>query len=397
MKKNIGILIPSSKSGGVFQLALSIVDSLINYSDKFRYYLVQYNSEDIRPLLNLKSKEVQFLPIPQFYVSLPRKILHFFNLIFGGSTFLIKNLYLVLENVKIDLLIYPTPSTFDIPFKIPYIVSIPNLMHRYYPNFPEFGLKQKITRNIVYKYYAKHSTSNVVDSEQGAEDIYKFFGIKREKSRIIPYVPASYIYKYKEIDFKTIEEILAKYNLPEKFLFYPAQFWYHKNHTRLIEALSLIKQTYKVKIPLVLVGSAKDNYKKRYKKIATLINELNINDQIIHLGYVSEKEVTALYKKSTALVFPSLFGPTDIPCLEAMVLGVPVVCSSLFEIPKQVGNAGLFFNPFEVGEMAENIYKIWIDEKLRQELVQRGYERTKNLTLENYAKKWKKVILEALK
>lgn len=46
--------------------------------------------------------------------------------------------------------------------------------------------------------------------------------------------------------------------------------------------------------------------------------------------------------------------------------------------------------------MAEKIYKVWTDEKLRKELVEKGYERIKDMTLENYAKKWEKVISEAL-
>lgn len=396
MKKNIGIFMPSSKSGGVFQLGLSIADSLINYSDKFNYKIIHYNFDDPRHFLNIDENKTQFLPIPQKSISPIEKILHFSNLIFGGSRFIVNNYDPFFKKTNINLLIYPTPFTYGFSYKIPYIVFIPSLMHHYYPNFPEFGIKQRITRDAVYGYYAKNSIFNVVDSEQGAEDIFKFLGISKEKSRIIPFVPAGYIYKYKDMDNKSIEEMLAEYNLPEKFLFYPAQLWYHKNHSRLLEAISLIKQNYQIKIPLVLVGSAKGHYEKRYNRIQTLIQKLNLDGQIRHLGYVSAKTIVALYRKATALIFPSLFGPTDIPCLEAMVLGTPVVCSNLFEIPKQVGEAGLFFNPFKVEEMAEKIYEIWTSEELRQQLIKNGKERTRNLTLENYAKKWEKIIEEAL-
>ena len=66
-------------------------------------------------------------------------------------------------------------------------------------------------------------------------------------------------------------------------------------------------------------------------------------------------------------------------------------------MPEQVGDAGLLFDPFSIGNMAEKIYRIWIDENLRQELVKKGYQRVKNLTLENYAKQWEKIIEEGLK
>lgn len=353
---------PSAKNGGVFQLALSITESLASYSDKFNYKAINFSQESISPI---------------------DKIVRFFKLMLGWGSFSLDN---------IDLLIYPTPFTYGFPYKTPYIVFIPNLMHKYYPSFPEFGFKNSMIRDIVYKTYAKNSIFNVVDSEQGAEDIYKFFKIKKEKSRIVPFVPPGYIYKYKDMDQIVAGEILSRYNLPEKFIFYPAQFWHHKNHLGLVKAIAEIKEKHNIKVNVVFTGAPRDNYAKTFD----LIKKLKIHDQIFHLGYVSEEEIVALYKKSVALVFPSFVGPTDIPCLEAMVLGTPIVCSNLFEIPNQVGNAGLFFSPFNVEEMAEKVYEIWTNEDLRRQLIKNGQERTKDLTLENYAKKWEKIIEEAL-
>ena len=118
--------------------------------------------------------------------------------------------------------------------------------------------------------------------------------------------------------------------------------------------------------------------------------------QVFILGYLSEKEIVALYKTSIALVYPSLIGPTNIPILEAMVLGTPVLCSNLFSMPDQTGDAGLLFDPFNVNDMVEKIHRIWVDENLRQELIQKGYKKVKNMTLENFAMQWEKIIEEAL-
>ena len=391
---NIGILFPPTKSvGGVFQYALSIADSLINCSDKFQYYIIHYDTENPDRFLNLKSNKVKLVSIQRNFTSLIKKIPSLFNLVFGNNVFSVRKSYLVLENAKIDFLIIPFPSLFGFGNGIPYIASIPDLMHKYYPDFPEYSLKERLTRDIVYKYSARYSVLNVVDSQQGLEDLHRFLEIPKEKVRVIPYIAPGYVYKYKDMELEETTKILAKYSLPEKFLFYPAQFWYHKNHIRLIKTLKLIKQRHGVKIPLILVGSSKGGY----GKVVNLIKKLNIGDQVIHLGYVSDKEIVALYKKATTLVFPSLFGPTNIPPLEAMVLGTPVLCSNLFSMPEQVGDAGLLFDPFSIEDMAEKIYRIWIDENLRQELIKKGYQRVKDLTLENYAKQWEKIIKEALK
>lgn len=391
---NIGILFPPTKSvGGVFQYALSVADSLINCSDKFQYYIIHYDTENPNRFVNLKSNKVQFISIQSDSTPFLKKIPCLLNLVFGTNVFSVRKSYAVLENAKIDFLIIPFPSLFGFRNGIPYIASTPDLMHKYYPNFPEYPLRVRLTRDIVYRYSARYSVLSVVDSQQGLEDLHRFLGIAKEKIRVIPYMPPGYVYEYKDMDLETAGSVLAKHNLPERFLFYPAQSWYHKNHIRLIKALELIRQTHKVKIPLVLVGFPKESY----ERVMNLIEELNMNDQVFHLGYVPDVEIVALYKKSAALVFSSLFGPTNIPPLEAMVLGTPVLCSNLFSMPEQVGDAGLLFDPFSIEDMREKIYRIWIDENLRQELVKKGYQRVKNLTLENYAKQWQKIIEEALK
>ena len=126
------------------------------------------------------------------------------------------------------------------------------------------------------------------------------------------------------------------------------------------------------------------------------IKKNNLSDQITYLEYVSDKEMVALYKKSVALIYPSLFGPTNIPPLEAILLGTPVICSKLFSMPTQIGDAGFFFNPFEIKDIAEKIYRIWTDKDLRSNLIRKGYKKAKNITLERYAKQWEDIIDEAL-
>ncbi len=122
-----------------------------------------------------------------------------------------------------------------------------------------------------------------------------------------------------------------------------------------------------------------------------------MQNQVKYLGYVPNEDIPYLYKLSTALVMPTLFESVSLPIWEAFYLGVPVVSSNVCALPEQVGDAGLLFNPHNIEDMAEKIYKIWTDEELRKVLVQKGFERIKNMTLENYTKEWEKIIKEALK
>ncbi|MDI6891311.1 MAG: hypothetical protein QMC83_10320 [Thermodesulfovibrionales bacterium] len=73
-----------------------------------------------------------------------------------------------------------------------------------------------------------------------------------------------------------------------------------------------------------------------------------------------------------------------------------MVSSNVCALPEQVGDAGLLFDPNNIEDMAGKIYWIWTEENLRKELIQKGYERVKDMTLENYARQWEKIIEEAL-
>lgn len=394
-KKNIGILFPDSKKGGVFQYALSIIDGLSSFVPEFNYFVLHYDKEN--PKESLKNPEnIQFVCLDSKGNNIFGKLKFLINVLSGRPFFStnIKNKK-ILENVNLDLLICSLPSLLAFENKIPCMVSMLDIAHRYHPEFPEYNFKTRLNRDIIFKFSTRYSVLSIVDSQEGLDDLHKFYKIPKEKIRIIPYIPPGYVYKYKDMDLETAESLLKKYNLPEQFLFYPAQFWYHKNHQRLVKSLNLIKEKYGFKIPLVLTGSPDANF-KNYQKTMSLIKEFNMQDQISNLGYVSDKEIVALYKKSSALVFPILIRPTNIPPLEAIVLGKPVLCSNFSENQKQIGGAGIFFDPFSEKDMAEKIYKFWKDKELKNELAKQSQEKAKEITLEKYAQKWQSAISEAL-
>lgn len=321
--------------------------------------------------------------------------LHFYEYIVPVQTLAMSNpeQSAKLINAGIDLLLIPFPGLFGFMNDLPYVICISSLPHKYYskpPIGPTFS--KRIIWNIVNKNAAKYSVLNTVDSERGMDDLNKYYGIAKNKIRIIPHIPSGYIYKNKNMDLETAGATLNKYHLPEEYIFYPAQFVNGKNHIRLLKALKLIEQQYGMRIPIVLAGSPNESY----KDVMEAVEYLKMNDQVVSIGYVSDKEIAALYKKAAALVYPSLFGPTNLPPLEAMILGTPVACSNLFAMPEQVGNAALLFDPFSVEDMAEKIRIIWTDDSVRAELVNKGYEKIKDLTQQDYAMKWQHTIENAL-
>jgi len=391
--KNIGILLPLNKHTGHFQLALSIADSLLKHSDKFNYTVLYYDKEMLGWLncLNDRCKTIQIRHRTALhrFNTFANLVLHSRLLPMTGSGRMSD-----LHSSGIDLLIMPFQGLFGFMNGIPYIVAVTSNLHRHQSADHEgYPFYRRYIADIITRNSAEHSVVSVADSRQGMIELEKFYSIAEDKIRIIPHMPPGYIYDNRDMDTETADNILSGYALPDRYVFYPSQLSYYKNHVRLVQSLRLVEQRYGVRIPAVFAGQPAESH----EEIKALLHKLDMTDQVVHLGFVSEKELVALYKKAVALVYPCLLGPTNIPPLEAMILGTPVACSNLFSMPEQVGDAALLFDPYSLEDMAEKIYLLWTDRNLRERLVNKGYDRVKDMTQKNYAGQWESVIEDALK
>lgn len=285
-----------------------------------------------------------------------------------------------LNKEKIDAVLCTTQGIFIPNIKPKVIAPVHDLMHRYEGRFPEVreGYEE---RELLYSSKAKYAWCVLTDSKLGkkqfAESYAAYIGKKRPHIVSLPYVALEHIL---EID----EEFT---DIPKKYIFYPAQFWQHKNHINLVKAIKILAAEIK-DIHLVLVGSEKNNKKKIQKYIV----EEHLEDHITIKGFVSDGNLVFLYRHAVGMIMPSYFGPTNIPPLEAMALGCPVAVSNKYAMPEQVGDAGLLFNPDSPEEMAECIRQLWGDEELRQKMIRNGYRRIEMWTQDSFNNRFQKII-----
>jgi glycosyltransferase involved in cell wall biosynthesis len=376
MSIKIGILTLSSREwGGVFQYTLTLLEALKNLHNK-RYEFIQVRYESFPKILerDIVIKRQNVSPI----VRMKRLIYAFMGIKLGNLA----------PKVDVDFIISPTITLLPFYMQKPYVVVIHDFQYKYYPEF--FTLKQRIILEAIYR-TGKKANLVVCESNYVKRDIMRFLSIPEEKIKILLSPPPNYILKTKISEIKLME-IKEKYKLPENFLFYPANFWYHKNHINLLRAIRLIKDKYKQNIPLILVGAKENNF----ENVMEEIRNLDLSQQVKYLGYVPDEDMPYLYRLAAALVIPTLFESVSIPIWEAFYLGCPVVASNVCALPEQVGDAGLMFNPYDIEEMAKKIYHVWIDENLRKELTRKGYKRVEDLNIENYAKRWEEILSEMI-
>ena len=287
----------------------------------------------------------------------------------------------------VELMLYPAPNTWSFESDVPYVMAVHDLQHRLQPEFPEVSADGEWEqREYLFRNSIRNATLLLADSEVGKEDILNFYGeygLEPERVKVLPFLPASYLVVDGSDEARI--RVTEVYRLPEHYLFYPAQFWPHKNHARVIRALALLKQEHRLRIPVVFTGSYAGEIRRRtFHEAMSLANELGVEGQIYHLGYVPDAHMSALYRAAVALVMSTFFGPTNIPILEAWAFGCPVLTSDIRGVREQAGDAAVLADPRSVEAIAHTVYRLWTDDCLRLTLVQRGKQRLAAYTPEDY-------------
>lgn len=286
----------------------------------------------------------------------------------------------ILRKEGVDAIFVTYQGSFVPNLGIKTIIPVHDLMHRYEGRFPEVKSGHD-EREFAFASNAKNAWCVLTDSKVGSRQFVESYSdyMKKKMPHIVsmPFVVPRHIAECREEFIET----------PAKYVFYPAQFWHHKNHLNLMKAIKILVKDIP-DIHLILVGSEKNNI----KTIKNYILENDLEKNVTVKGFVNDGNITYLYRHAVGLVMPSYFGPTNIPPLEAMTLGCPVAVSGKYGMPEQVGDAGLLFNPDSPEEIAECIRMMWRDETLRQNMIDKGYARVNKWTQKEFGGKLKKIL-----
>jgi glycosyltransferase involved in cell wall biosynthesis len=229
----------------------------------------------------------------------------------------------------------------------------------------------------------KRAAAIFVDSDLGAQNMAKRYGIDMERIYVSPFDPAFFAHKRKYENQFNKEAVLEKYNIKTPYIFYPAQFWAHKNHIYVLEGLKILEQEYGISMGAVFCGVDYGN--KKY--VQELAQNLELLDRVYFVGYVSDDEMLTLYANSFALVMPTYFGPTNLPPLEAFILGIPVLYSDLPGMREQVKGAALLLDLLYPETMAIHLKNLSHDSALREKLTASGKRQMQDLAHRNNSQK----------
>jgi len=266
----------------------------------------------------------------------------------------------------------------------PFMFTLHDMQEKYYPKF--FPRLERSIRWLNNRALSTTAVEILCESSFVESDIVRFLGVDRAKINVLQSPPPKALLSNKT-DGGRFNALQNKYSLPAKYVFYPAQCWFHKNHIKLVEAFDIVRHQVD-DVELVLTGSQQNNYFNLISKI----EQLGLKDKVRHLGYIDYEDLPYLYKMSEFLVMPTLFESVSLPIYEAFSLQVPVCCSNVVALPEQVGDAALIFDPHDVNDIAEKMLMYLQNKLLCQDKAKKGLRKVNDFNHEDYRYKLLEVI-----
>lgn len=256
---------------------------------------------------------------------------------------------------------------------LPSIYHPHDLQHLHLPHF--FSRRERVKRDVMLRSFCTQARVVSVTSSWVKRDVVTQYGLPDDKVYVVPLTGA--LGAYPTPTDADLAAVRAKFDLPEAFVFYPAQTWPHKNHVTLLEALALLRAQ-GLDAPLVCSGRQTEYFPTILRRAADL--GLSVPGQARFLGFVSPLELQVLYRLCRCVCVPTRFEAASAPLNEAFMAGAPACCSAVTSLPEQAAGAALLFSPDSPAEMAAAIRRLWTDAALRTDLAARGRARVAEFT-----------------
>lgn len=211
------------------------------------------------------------------------------------------------------------------------------------------------------------------------EDLIRILKVPEEKVRVV--YSATNEFLKPVTDPAELAATREKFRIEGPYILCVNTIEPRKNLPRLLSAYHLLKTEMKLEHKLVVCGM----FGWLYGDVFTTIRELGLEDSIVFTSYVKDEDLPRLYSAAELFVFPSLYEGFGLPALEAMACGAPVITSSSSSLPEIVGEAAILVDPYSIEQLAEAMYNVLTDQKLRARMRRDGLARAQLFSWEKTA------------
>lgn len=237
-----------------------------------------------------------------------------------------------------------------IPYVLPEIVR-PSFLKRFISEMP---------------FIVERADHIITVSQASKNDIINVFGVVPEKISVVPSAPSLSFHPLPPTETK--QTLINRFQLKKPFILYVGGLNPRKNVMELIYAYSKIYRDLPDRQQLVILGP---NSKHR-DQLESLVYVLELGNDVLFPGFVNSEDLPLFYNGADLFVYPSLYEGFGLPPIEAMACGTPVITSNVSSLPEVVGDAAIQVNPYDTLQLAEAIFRILSNQKLRTDLIDKG-------------------------
>lgn len=282
----------------------------------------------------------------------------------------------LLESKNIDVLSHASDA--NIFKNVPVMGWIPDFQHKYLPEF--FSKEECIYRDKIFLKMSKMTDCVLLSSNDALKDYKKFYADYVKKAAVYQFV----------VPFEACEydanELRNKYDLKQEFFYCPNQFWQHKNHKIIVDALNVLKDD---NVQVVCSGNTGDYRNASYfNDLMAFVKEYGLEKKFKVLGVIPYSDVQALMQECTALLNPSLFEGWNTMVEEGKSLGKRMILSDLDVHLEQNAEGAVYFNRNEAADLARAMQEVLadkaFDEKELREKAGRQLKQREKIAAENY-------------
>ena len=301
-------------------------------------------------------------------------------------------------------LVHFTQFNHPIFYKGKFVVTVHDLtmlghLHRQNPI-------KRIAFNKVMKAAAYNSTKILTVSETSKKDILEYYDIPKDKI-VVTYLGVDDKYNISVRSQQSkIDQFSKKYGIGDQYILYTGMWKRHKNLLRALEAFEIAAKKGEIKdrkVQFVMAGKVDEKEQDVLELIKKINSGLRTEDSghgvcnpspkpqalnpVVTTGFVLEEELPIAYAGALAYIIPSLSEGFGLPPLEAMACGTPVISSKESCMPEILGDVPLYFDPYNINDMAKAMEQIVTDKTLRQKMIPKGLEQVRKYSWNDTAEK----------
>ena len=266
-----------------------------------------------------------------------------------------RSLESALVKAGVDL-VFPIQKSPGTRFPVPYIGWVPDFQHKRLPQY--FSAEETEHRDNSFRTLIEEANHTVVSSMDAHADLMRWFPTEKAKVSSFPFAAVATPSWYEDDP----ASVAKRYELPEKFLMFPSQFWIHKNHKVLFEAVRILKARGFGDISVVCTGFSRDfRFPEHYESLQRFIKEADLQSNLHFLGLLPRHDQIQLLRRSAAVVQPSLFEGWSSLVEDCRTLGKRLFVSDIPIHREQLPPRATFFDPANPEELANTIGREWND------------------------------------